>query len=104
TGSFWRPITVFSVAVIVLWCVLAAFAPWIAPYDPLKTVGPNLAPPSPEHWMGTDDLGRDMLSRLIWGTRLSLPLALAIVVCSLLVGGILGLAAGYFGKVVDNVA
>jgi peptide/nickel transport system permease protein len=54
--------------------------------------------------MGTDDLGRDVLSRLIWGSRLSLPLAVAIVACSLLVGGIVGLAAGYFGRAVDNVA
>ncbi|WP_368498655.1 ABC transporter permease [Herbiconiux sp. A18JL235] len=104
TRTFWRPLTIFSVAIIVLWCILAIFAPWIAPYDPLKTVGGNLTAPSAEHWMGTDDLGRDMLSRLIWGSRLSLPLAVAIVACSLTVGGIVGLAAGYFGRAVDNVA
>lgn len=102
--SFWRPITVLSVAVIVLWCLFAIFAPVIAPYDPLKTVGANLQAPSAEHWMGTDDVGRDVLSRLIWGARLSLPLAVAIVAISLLVGGALGLAAGYFGRAVDNVA
>ncbi|GAA2443926.1 ABC transporter permease [Agromyces soli] len=104
TGSFWRPLTVISLGIIVVWCLLAAFAPWVAPYDPLETVGDNLQPPSGAHWMGTDDLGRDVLSRLIWGSRLSLPLAVAIVACSLLVGGIVGLAAGYFGKAVDNVA
>ena len=103
TGSFWRPVTVISVAIVGLWVVLATFAPLVAPFDPLANAGANLQAPSAAHLMGTDDLGRDILSRLIWGSRLSLPLAAIIVAFSLLVGGSLGLMAGYFGRVVDNV-
>ncbi|WP_223692939.1 ABC transporter permease [Leifsonia poae] len=101
-GSFWRPLTVASVAVIALWVLTAVFASLVAPYDPLAKTGANLQPPTGEHWFGTDDLGRDMLSRVVWGAQLSLPLAVAIVLCSLVTGGIVGLAAGYFGKAVDN--
>jgi len=101
--SFWTPVTVISFGVILAWVVAAILAPVIAPYDPLETSGPYLEAPSGAHWMGTDDLGRDVLSRVIYGTQLSLPLALAIVVFSLLVGGTVGLAAGYFGRAVDNV-
>lgn len=101
--SFWTPVTVISVGVIAAWIIAALLAPVIAPYDPLETSGPFLDAPSAAHWMGTDDLGRDVLSRVIYGAQLSLPLALAIVVFSLLVGGTVGLAAGYFGKAADNV-
>lgn len=101
--SFWTPVTVISVGVIAAWILAALLAPVIAPYDPLETSGPFLDAPSAAHWMGTDDLGRDILTRVIYGAQLSLPLALAIVVFSLLVGGTVGLAAGYFGKAADNV-
>ncbi|MFJ2504761.1 MULTISPECIES: ABC transporter permease [Microbacterium] len=101
--SFWTPVTVISFGVIAAWILAALLAPVIAPYDPLETSGPFLDAPSAAHWMGTDDLGRDVLSRVIYGAQLSLPLALAIVVFSLLVGGTVGLAAGYFGKAADNV-
>ncbi|MBT2497039.1 ABC transporter permease [Microbacterium oxydans] len=101
--SFWTPVTVISFGVIAAWILAALLAPVIAPYDPLETSGPFLDAPSAAHWMGTDDLGRDVLSRVIYGAQLSLPLALAIVVFSLLVGGSVGLAAGYFGKAADNV-
>ncbi|WP_372469113.1 ABC transporter permease [Microbacterium maritypicum] len=101
--SFWTPVTVISFGVIAAWILAALLAPVIAPYDPLETSGPFLDAPSAAHWMGTDDLGRDVLSRVIYGAQLSLPLALAIVVFSLLVGGTVGLAAGYFGKAADNL-
>lgn len=101
--SFWTPVTVISFGVIAAWILAALLAPIIAPFDPLETSGPFLDAPSAAHWMGTDDLGRDVLSRVIYGAQLSLPLALAIVVFSLLVGGAVGLAAGYFGKAADNV-
>ncbi|QNA93393.1 MULTISPECIES: ABC transporter permease [unclassified Microbacterium] len=101
--SFWTPVTVVSTAVIAAWVLAALLAPVISPYDPLETSGPFLQEPTAEHWMGTDDLGRDVLTRVIYGAQLSLPLALAIVVFSLLVGGTVGLAAGYFGKAADNV-
>src|SRR5947209_2462692 len=80
----------------------ALFAPWVAPYDPIKVnVIDNLQPPNPTHWLGTDDLGRDVLSRVIWGSRVSLSVGLISVSIGLLVGTSLGLAAGYLGGKFD---
>jgi peptide/nickel transport system permease protein len=103
-ASPWRrPWTVIAIVVIMVWALVAALAPVLAPYDPLKTVGPLFQEPGGDFLLGTDELGRDVLSRLIYGSRLSLPLAVVIVTISLLVGGTIGLLAGYLGKVVDNV-
>jgi peptide/nickel transport system permease protein len=91
--------------VLVLFAVdVAIAAPLIAPYDPL-TMAPELrlAPPSLAHWMGTDDGGRDILSRLIFGTRSSLLTALGILAMASVSGTAIGLAAGYFGGWVDEV-
>ncbi|GIP15980.1 peptide ABC transporter permease [Paenibacillus montaniterrae] len=93
-------------AIIVLFVVLVAiFAPWIAPYDP-AALDPikRLKPPFwmegslPEHLLGTDNLGRDILSRLIYGSRVSLIVGVGAVLVSGLVGTLLGLLAGYYGK------
>lgn len=103
-ASPWRrPWTIIAIVVIMVWALVAALAPVLAPYDPLKTVGPLFQEPGGDFLLGTDELGRDVLSRLIYGSRLSLPLAVVIVSISLLVGGTIGLLAGYLGKVVDNV-
>ena len=75
----------------------ALFAPLIAPWDPLKFDAVNrLTGPSAVHWMGTDQYGRDLLSRALYGARFSLSVATVAVVLSLLVGGVLGLLAGYY--------
>ena len=89
--------------VIVLgWLFVAAFAPFIAPYDPIKVnVSDSLIPPGTAHWLGTDDLGRDMLSRVMWGARVSLSVGVISVSIGLLVGTSLGLAAGYLGGKFD---
>ncbi|HET8589136.1 MAG TPA: ABC transporter permease [Nakamurella sp.] len=100
-----RPLGVLTVAAMVIllgWVVLAIAAPAIAPYDPLVQSGPYYAPPSGAHWFGTDQLGRDILSRIIYGARLSLPLAVVIVALALAIGGGLGLIAGYIGRGVDE--
>lgn len=82
--------------------VLAVTAPLIAPYDPtLQNNDMRLLGPSWAHWMGTDNFGRDILSRVIWGTRLDLQLALVGVICPLLIGTVLGAVAGYAGGLVD---
>ncbi|MFC6356258.1 ABC transporter permease [Luethyella okanaganae] len=73
----------------------------IATFDPLAASGPRLRPPSSEFLMGTDQLGRDVFSRLVYAARATVPLALSVVVASMLVGGIIGVVAGYFGGVVD---
>lgn len=92
-------------AVIALVFVLAAlFAPLLAPYDPAKPDFDHvLAAPGWSHWLGTDDLGRDQLSRIVFGARASMQVGLLAVVLAFLVGVPLGLLAGYYGKLADSV-
>ena len=81
---------------------LALFAPWIAPHDPIATSwGAIRKAPTASHWFGTDDIGRDVLSRVIWGTRASLLAGVVSVSISLALGVPIGLAAGFLGGAVD---
>lgn len=98
-----RPLAVVGIAIILFWIVMAVFAPLIAPYDPLAQDFERYQPPSPEHWFGTDVVGRDILSRVIYGARISLPLAVLLVALSVIVGATVGAVAGYVGGVVDSV-
>ena len=92
-----------SIVVLALFAV-SLLAPWIAPYDPsaidLKLV---LAPPSAAHPFGTDQLGRDVLSRMIWGSRISLKVGFVATGIAMLIGTILGALSGYYGRWVDAV-
>ncbi len=92
-----------SIVVLTLFAV-SLLAPWIAPYDPsaidLKQV---LAPPSAAHLFGTDQLGRDVLSRMIWGARISLKVGFVATGIAMLIGTILGALSGYYGRWVDAV-
>jgi peptide/nickel transport system permease protein len=97
-----RGLTAVALLVLVTWSVLAVAAPLVAPYDPLEQSGSYYASPSALHWFGTDQLGRDILSRIVYGARLSLPLAVVIVALALMIGGTLGLVAGYVGRWVDE--
>nr|WP_202501058.1 ABC transporter permease [Streptomyces sp. SID5785] len=92
-------------AVIAAVFVLAAlFAPLVAPYDPAQPDFDNvLAAPGWSHWLGTDDLGRDQLSRVVFGARASMQVGVLAVALAFLVGVPLGLLAGYYGKVADSV-
>lgn len=82
----------------------AIFAPWIAPHDPVSMDLVNrLGPPSADHWFGTDDNGRDILSRIVFGARYSLLTALGILILSSVLGTLIGLAAGLLGGWVDEV-
>ena len=99
-----NPLFVAAVVVLVGFVLMALLAPWLAPYDPNQTdLSDALAPPSPAHWLGTDQSGRDTLSRLIFGARTSLVGPLAVVVFSTLLGVVLGLVAGWRGGWVDTV-
>lgn len=90
--------------IVVVFVLVGAFAPLLAPYDPIAIDLTNtLQPPSAAHLLGTDDSGRDVLSRLIYGTRISLTIGIAAVAGSMIVGGLLGVMAGFFGKWVDAV-
>ncbi|MDL9978042.1 ABC transporter permease [Microbacterium candidum] len=100
----WRtPLAVIGAVIAIGWIIVALLAPWIAPHDPLAQDLPRLAPPSAEAIMGTDGNGRDVFSRLLYGAQTTIPLALALVVCAMIIGTIIGAAAGYFGAAVDEV-
>src|SRR5512140_278179 len=97
-----NPRMIVGGVIVLAWLFVAAFAPFIAPYDPIKVdVANSLLPPGLTHWLGTDDLGRDVLSRVMWGSRVSLSVGLISVSIGLLVGTSLGLAAGYIGGTFD---
>ena len=83
---------------------VAAFAPILAPYDPvIPDHGPQFAPPGWDYPFGTDDFGRDMLSRVIWGGRKALVISVAAVLLAVIAGGVLGLVAGFVGRKVDQL-
>lgn len=99
-----RPAAVIGAVVLVAWVVVALADPLLGLQDPLARDVPGaLQAPSAAHWFGTDELGRDVLSRTLWGVRSSLPLAVALVAGSLVIGGVLGGVAGYLGGIVDEV-
>ena len=93
-----------GLAVVLIFIAMAVFAPWLAPYDPIATSwGAIRKAPSAAHWFGTDDIGRDVLSRVVWGTRASLLAGVVSVSISLLLGVPIGLAAGFIGGFVDGL-
>jgi peptide/nickel transport system permease protein len=93
-----------GVAILLLAAVVALAAPVIAPHDPLKQdLGHALARPGAGYWLGTDNVGRDVLSRVVWGTRVSLVAGFVSVAMALAAGGVLGLTAGYCGGRVDGL-
>src|SRR4051812_41943833 len=91
-------VTAFAFGLLVVILFAATFGPYIVPYDPLASnTAFALKPPSAAHWFGTDQLGRDIFSRVIVATRLDTFIAVASVVLVFLMGGLAGIAAGYFG-------
>jgi peptide/nickel transport system permease protein len=97
-----RRSAMFGLAVVLLFVVMALAAPWIAPHDPIATSWSAIRKaPSAAHWFGTDEIGRDVLSRVIWGTQASLLAGVVSVSISLLLGVPIGLAAGFLGGWVD---
>jgi peptide/nickel transport system permease protein len=97
-----QPLTVVGAAIAVLWLLVAAFAPLVAPHDPLEQSFAPLSSPSADHLFGTDELGRDVFSRVVYGARISLPLGLLLVVLASTIGGLVGALAGYFRGWVDG--
>lgn len=93
-----------SLIAILIIALIAIFAPLVAPYDPYaQNLSKILAPPSAENWLGTDDLGRDILSRIIYGSRISLTVGIVAEAIALVIGVVVGAVAGYCGSWVDNV-
>jgi peptide/nickel transport system permease protein len=99
-----QPLAAAGILLVLLFVAMALLAPWLAPANPSSIdLLHRLAPPSAHHWFGTDELGRDILSRIIYGARLSLTVAVSVVACSLSLGIILGGLAGYYGGATDTV-
>jgi peptide/nickel transport system permease protein len=93
-----KVVLVASIALLVAF-LFAVLAPWLSPFDPSgMRIARRLRPPNAINWLGTDELGRDILSRVIWGGRASLGIGFAVVVLSIAVGATLGLLAGYFRR------
>jgi peptide/nickel transport system permease protein len=98
-----NPLAAVGVLLVAIFVLSALFAPWIAPQDPAYIDLPHrLQPPSAQHLCGTDELGRDILSRLIWGARISMFVGSSVVVCSLALGLMIGSLAGYYGGRIDR--
>jgi peptide/nickel transport system permease protein len=103
-NSIWRqPLAVVGIIIISFWFFAAIFAPFISPYDPLSQDSDKFLMPGSLHWMGTDELNRDIFSRVIYGARISLPYSILLVVLSALLGSIIGGISGYFGRRVDAI-
>ncbi|HEV7765069.1 MAG TPA: ABC transporter permease [Thermoanaerobaculia bacterium] len=83
--------------------ICALLAPVLAPHDPVQPLGPRLEAPSDAHPLGLDELGRDVLSRIVWGARVSLRVGFSVVILASLVGVTLGAISGYFGGIVDVI-
>jgi peptide/nickel transport system permease protein len=99
-----NPLAAVGVVLVALFALCALFAPWVAPQDPAHIDLPNrLEPPSARHLCGTDELGRDILSRLIWGARISMFVGGSVVLCSLALGLPIGSLAGYYGGRLDRI-
>lgn len=101
---FGRAATIIATITVALFVFVAVFAPWLAPYDPMAQsfIAIN-KPPSWDHWLGTDQFGRDVLSRMIWGSRNSLIFGFLSPVLAALIGGTLGVLSGYFGGILDRI-
>jgi peptide/nickel transport system permease protein len=98
-----NPLAAIGVVLILIFLIFALFAPWITPQDPAAIDLPGrLNLPSRSHWFGTDELGRDILSRIIYGARISLLVGASVVAASLILGLITGSIAGYYGGGIDR--
>jgi peptide/nickel transport system permease protein len=99
-----RPSTRLALTLLVLMALAALLAPWVATHDPMSGSNDALLPPlSPGHWLGTDDLGRDIWSRVVYGTRVSLLVGIASSALAITIGVTVGSIAGYFGGWLDAV-
>jgi peptide/nickel transport system permease protein len=95
--------SMIGTAILVLLLFCAASAHWLAPFDPLSISRNRLAPPDATHWMGTDNLGKDIFSGILYGTRISLLIGLLAGATSLSIGVIVGALSGYYGGTIDAV-
>jgi peptide/nickel transport system permease protein len=98
-----RPVLIAGLLIVGFWIVVALTIDVWTVYDPLKLVARKLQSPSFEHWLGTDALGRDVMTRTLYGARYSIAISIVVVVCSVAIGSFLGAVAGFFGGWWDSV-
>jgi peptide/nickel transport system permease protein len=104
TALLRNPLSVLGGVIILILLLTAIFAPWIAPYSATgQDLANRLAPPSGVHWMGTDELGRDIFSRVIWGSQITLTIVLLVALISAPLGLLVGAVSGYFGGWTDRL-
>jgi peptide/nickel transport system permease protein len=98
-----NPLVIIGLVVVILWVLIGFFAPVLAPYEPLaQNVSNRLQPPGDVHFLGTDELGRDIWSRVLWGARLTIPSGLAVVAISTVIGTMVGAISGFLGGLWDE--
>jgi len=106
--SLWRRLgwaSWIGIILVALLIIAALFAPWLAPYEPTaQNILNQLRPPNAANWLGADDFGRDIFSRLLWGARYSLTIGILAIVIATLVGSLIGMVAGYVGGRFDIIA
>lgn len=101
---FGRGLVVFATVLVLIFVLAAIFAPILTPYDPYATNAREmLQDPSPQHWLGTDRLGRDLLTRLIYGSRTSILIGVTSVIIAAVIGVTIGLVCGFYGGVLNSV-
>jgi peptide/nickel transport system permease protein len=99
---FRNPACLIGVLLVVLHLLVAIGAPWVAPYAPTSLLDAPLEPPSAAYWLGTDDLGRDAFSRLLWGGRVAMLVAFAAGIIAVVGGAVLGLSAAFMRGAFDD--
>jgi len=108
-NPFWytcrkNPLMLAGIVVLLIILLLSLFAPLISSYEPTKiNIKDRFAPPSAEHWFGTDEVGRDIFTRILYGARLSLGVGVAVVLGAGLIGTVIGSISGYFGGRIDQI-
>ncbi|MCI0714092.1 MAG: ABC transporter permease [Chloroflexi bacterium] len=99
-----NPIVIAGLIVVLVWLIIALLAPYIAPFEPLKQdLLVRLQSPDSEHYFGTDELGRDIFSRVLYGSRITIPAAFMAIMTASLVGSSVGALAGYMGGIPDEI-
>ena len=91
-----------GICILGFFTLMAIFAPWLTPYGPHQVSGPPYSPPSPQHWMGTDELGEDIMSQVIYGSRVSLTVGFSVALAATFIGSLVGLLSGFYRGAVDE--
>lgn len=99
-----NPLVLIGLVIVILWIIIAVIAPAISPFHPLQQfLVDRLQPPNATYIMGTDELGRDIFSRVLWGAQITIPAGLAVIIIGSLLGTLIGAVAGYMGGIADEL-